>query len=116
MTITTTRPRGVQVFPIRNEEVSPFDRYAVLVRHNPGSVPEVRMVHTEGVSYLVTNDKPWCWTDHAPELKHWTPAELLALAIAEDAQPVDLADWVRTFGARLESNFHMTYVWATESD
>lgn len=105
---TNNRPRGVTVYPMPPEVNGPFgDRYALLTRHDGA----VRMVHHEGVAYNVTDDKPWCWTDYDPSQPRFTPDELNALI--DPAKAVDLADWVRTFGARLESNFRLAYHWAT---
>lgn len=103
-----TRPRGVMVYPMPKSVSGPFDRYALLVRDDG---TEVRMVHTEGVAYAVTDEKPWCWTDYDPSQPTFTVAYLLFAATT--VEPVDLADWVRTFGARLESNFGLAYRWAT---
>ena len=103
-----TRPRGVMVYPILDDEVTgPFDRYAVLTSHG-----EVRMVHTEGVAYAVRDDKPWRWNDYAP-CPTFTPAQLCERT--EGVEPVDLADWIRTHNARLEGNFDEAYCWAVRS-
>lgn len=108
-----SRPRGVIVFPMTEfPEVNgpvAFGRYALMLR---GDTSEVRMVHTEGVAYQVTDEKPWGWTDNAPCQK-FTPSQLIDM-INFDAEGVDLADWIHTFGARLESNFTQAYSWATQ--
>lgn len=108
-----SRARGVIVYVMPQEVCGPSDRYALLVREGQTG-PELRMVHYQGVSYLVNEEKPWVWTDYNPDVKKWTVDELLALK--KDARPVDLADWISVFGARLESNFYQTYCWATEFD
>lgn len=115
------RPRGVLVYPMTDfpEVNGPViaGRYALMVRWIDGEIDasEVRMVHTEGVAYLVTDEKPWCWTDYDTEgsFEHFTPTELVHYANA--VAGVDLADWIRTFGSRLESNFSQCYAWATAS-
>lgn len=101
------RTRGIigQVMPDEvNGGPNMADRYLLLVRPDG----EARMVHTEGVAYLVTEDKPWCWTDFSDAAKKWSLEELLAL---EGCEERDLAGWVRTFGARLESNFAQIVRW-----
>ena len=108
------RPRGVTVYPMPESAAGPFayGRYALMVRRDErGKVDtsEVRMVHTEGVAYAVREDKLWTWNDYNPECPSFTPMDLIQCIQSE----VDLADWVRTFGARLESNFDLCYRWAT---
>jgi hypothetical protein len=112
-----SRPRGVIVYPMPESIGGPtvYGRYALMVRRSPDGSPdlsEVRMVHTEGVAYLVTTEKPWRWTDYA-ECDLFSPEELWFYGERPDSDGVDLADWVRTFGARLESNFSQCYRWAT---
>jgi len=103
-----TRPRGVLVCPIQDEAVTgPFDRYALLVN----KAGEVRMLHSEGVAYAVTDDKPWTWNDYDPACPRFTVADLILATRGNET--VDLADWVHVFGARLESNFGQAYRWAT---
>lgn len=105
-----TRSRGVVAYIMDDDEVTgPEAAYAVVFNE---SATEARMVHTEGVSYLVNNDKPWTWNDYSSDAKKFTFEELLAMT--ETADQIDLADWVRTFGARLESNFYQVYKWATK--
>lgn len=113
------RPRGVQVYPMPEKVCGPFDRYALVLRDN-GNGLEARMVHTEGVAYLVTAEKDWCWNDYSTTERHWTLEELVAESVevirlrvqAGRDEAVDLADWVREFGHRLESNFVAVYQWA----
>lgn len=103
------RPRGVLVYPLTDDEVSgPMQSYALLVRADG----QARMVHTEGVAYLVTEDKPWTWNDYNPAIPTFTVTELRARA--EGVTPVDLADWVREHNARLEGNFALAYSWANQ--
>jgi hypothetical protein len=104
------RPRGVKVFPMP-EEICGYDDYALAVNEN---LPhEVRMVHTEGVAYAVRDDKPWTWNDYGP-CQEFTREDLLIAA--EGQTPVDLADWVRSFGRRLEENFYLVRHWATKAE
>lgn len=110
-----SRPTGVVVYPMtHNAEVNGptiFGSYALMVRRDAeGKIDpsEVRMVHTEGVAYQVTEDKPWRWTDYA-ECATFTPDELIQCI---GQVQTDLSDWIRTFGARLESNFSQAYGWA----
>lgn len=102
----TDRARGIYVYPMPEAVTGPYDRYALLVRADG----EMRMVHTEGVAYSVTAEKPWRWNDYTPS-EAFTREELIAHI---EADPVDLADWVRTFGARLENNFYLIRSWYTE--
>lgn len=102
----STRTRGVVVRPMPEEVSGPFDHYALCVREDG----EVRMVHSEGVAYAVTDEKPWRWNDYSDTCPTFTPAELITMAFTAPA--VDLADWVHVFGARLESNFGMIRRWA----
>jgi hypothetical protein len=60
----------------------------------------------------VTDDKPWKWNDYREGCPSYAPADLLAAR--EGCPEVDLADWVRTFGARLESNFAQNYHWLSQ--
>ena len=111
-----SRPRGVIVYPVPESIGGPaiYGRYALMVRPGPDGQPdlsEVRMVHTEGVCYKVTAEKPWRWTDYA-ECDLFSPEELW-FNVERPGEGVDLADWIRTFGARLESNFNLAYWWAT---
>lgn len=105
------RPRGVMIWPMPEEVCGPFDRYALAVRDNSEGV-QCRMVHTEGVAYLVTEEKPWQWNDYDPNAKVFTMQDLRDRI--DPANGVDLADWVRNFGARLESNFRQVYAWINE--
>lgn len=101
------RTRGTVVYPMPEAVSGPYERYALLVREDG----EMRMVHSEGVAYPVRDDKPWRWNDYRP-VQEFSPAELVVLAA--DVEPVDLADWIRVFGARLESNFAQILHWAKD--
>lgn len=104
------RVRGIMVCPILSEAVCGPENagtYALLMREDGA----VRMVHFEGVAYAVTEEKPWTWNDYGP-CQAFTVQELVALAFY--SEPVDLADWVRVFGARLESNFGQIVRWYNE--
>jgi hypothetical protein len=114
------RPHGVTVYPMTHNDAinGPViaGRYALMVRRGPdGKIDpsEVRMVHSEGVQYRVTDEKPWVWSDYAPPgtVESFTPDELIQCIDSS----CDLADWIRTFGSRLESNFWLAYRWATEN-
>ena len=104
-----SRTRGVMVHPMPLDVTGPFDRYALLIRADGAT----RMVHSEGVTYLVTDEKPWTWNDFDPTCPAYVPAHLRDLACT--IKPVDLADWVHSFGARLEANFSLAYSWAVSS-
>ena len=102
------RQRGVtgQVMPA--SVTGPVDSYALFVR------PDGRMlmVHREGVGYEVSDEKPWRFNDFDPSAPTFTPEDLLEVSL-HSGVVVDLADWVRTFGARLESNFAQCHAWLT---
>jgi sugar/nucleoside kinase (ribokinase family) len=110
----TDRIRGIEVYPMPEAVGGPaiYGTYALLIREDG----EARMVHSEGVAYSVTDDKPWRWNDYLADCPEFTVAQLITLAVGpEPIAPVDLADWVRTFGARLESNFHQIVRWNSEA-
>ena len=81
-----------------------WDRYMLVIREDG----QMRMIHYEGVAYLVSEDRPWRWTDYAP-VEAWSPEQLLA--VTPWCREVNLADWVRCFGSRLESNFSQIVWW-----
>lgn len=84
----------------------PVDSYALFVR------PDGRMlmVHREGVGYEVSDEKPWRFNDFDPSAPTFTPEDLLEVSL-HSGVVVDLADWIRTFGSRLEVNFAKNYHW-----
>lgn len=99
------RPRDITAYVMTEDAVNgPFDRYALVVRPDG----EMRMVHYEGVAYLVTEEKPWRWNDFG-NCEVFPPHALLALK--PKAQEVNLADWVKVFGARCENNFSLIRQW-----
>jgi hypothetical protein len=101
------RQRGISLVPMPEAVNGPMgDEYALLVRSDGA----MRMVHYEGVAYEVTDEKPWRWNDYAP-CDVFSPEELMRV-VAGIEERVDLADWVRVFGARLESNFWQIVRWA----
>jgi hypothetical protein len=101
-----SRQRGVTLVPMPEAVNGPAaDEYALLVRPDGA----MRMVHYEGVAYEVTDEKPWRWNDYAP-CDVFSPEELRSL-VEGIGERVDLADWVRVFGARLESNFWQIVGW-----
>lgn len=105
-----SRERGIMVYPMPDKvNGQGFDRYALLLRADGAA----RMVHTEGVAYRVDADTPWRWTDYAP-CEEFSIVQLINFAF--DVPPVDLADWIRTFGARLEGNFHQIAYWYNETE
>lgn len=110
--MTNTRePSGILVHILPEEVAGPavFGPYGLVIRESDGAM---EMVGIEGVGYNVTDDKPWVWSDYDPSLKKWTPAELLELS--KTAETVDLAHWIRQFGARLEQNFRRHLAWADQ--
>ena len=105
-----TRARGINVFPMPENVCGPLDSYALLIR----SDGQMRMVHTEGVAYEVSNEKPWQWDDYSEDAEKFSPNTLEIFA--RNSEPVDLADWVRSFGMRLDHNFSLIHHWAREYD
>lgn len=106
------RSRGIVGRVIADKDVTgPYESYALFVR------PDGQMLMVqgpEGVGYPVRTDKPWTWNDYNEECPSYGPDELLALA--EGGKEVDLADWIRVFGARLESNFAQIAHWMTKEN
>lgn len=104
-----SRPRGCIVYKMPQEVGGPaaFGSYALAVR---GDV--ARMIHHEGVAYLVTADKPWCWTDYQPDAPRFTVDQLKGYI--DEANAIDLADWVRDHNARTDSNFAQIYYWIND--
>lgn len=104
------RIRGIAVYPMPEQVTGPYEAYALIVREDG----EVKMVHTEGVAYGVSAEKPWRWNDYREDCPTFTAHELINFAFY--SPPVDLADWVRTFGARLESNFGQIVRWNSQAE
>lgn len=105
------RTQGVVGYIMTDERITgPTDSYALFVREDGLTL----MVHSEGVAYRVTDEKPWRWNDYSEGCPSYGPKELHLIAMREQATLVDLAEWVRTFGARLESNFHQIHSLMTE--
>lgn len=102
------RQRGTLVFPMPEGISGQGYKHAVL-RNADGAV---RMVNTEGVAYDVTDKEPWVWNDFIEGLPTYSPEELIAKS--KTVEPVDLADFVRTFGQRLETNFFIHHRWAND--
>lgn len=94
------RKRGVLVYPLKEEFQYGDDKYAVGINTKTS---EVWMIHTEGVAYSVHHFKPWRFTDYSAIAPWYTVTQVLEMADYDN--PVDLADWIREFGSRLESNF-----------
>lgn len=113
-TTESSRVRGVTVFQMPESVTGGFDCYALMMRRTPEGTIEAMMVHTEGVCYQVSADKPWKWNDFLDTTPTFTLADLITILGSKDDTPaIDLADWVRTFGGRLEGNFYAAWQWAT---
>ena len=108
------RNRGVVGYLMTDPEITGPENegsYALFVREDGLML----MVHTEGVAYRVTDQKHWTWNDRGwGDPRSYAPDELLLQALREQAPLVDLAEHIRTFGARLESNFHQIHSLLTE--
>jgi len=97
------RKRGIMVYPLKKEFREGEDDYCVGVNPN---TKEVFMIHRpEGVTYRVRHNKPWRFNDYNVVSSWHTVIEVLGMADWDN--PIDLADMVRSFGARLESNFYL---------
>jgi hypothetical protein len=105
------RTRGTIVYPLAAAayDVHTSDRYALGVNPNTGVT---YLIHCEGVAYKVTLNKPWRFSDYSILAKWYGIKEVREMPVREG---VDLADWIRTFGARLESNFMLARTALTKS-
>lgn len=67
-----------------------------------GEAPNGKLyvISTEGIGWGL-KDGTFVTNDYDPDARKWTPEELKAAA----GEEVDLADFIRTFGDRLERNF-----------
>ena len=101
-----SRQRGVMVYPvIVPKEENTLDRYCFGI--NPNTY-ECFMIHNpEGVHWYVGYHKPFRFNDCNAKSRFYILYEILELV--DFTAPVDLADMIRTFGARLESNFYMAH-------
>lgn len=102
------RPTGATVIPIdpSAHPESRNSRYALGVNPHTG---ETYLIHTEGVSYYVSHDHPYRFNDYDFMSKFWTLYDVIANMPLQFDEACDLADWVRKFGDRLESNHRITY-------
>jgi hypothetical protein len=102
-----TRKRGIKVAPLADAaypgEIRGNDWYAIGVNQNTG---ETYLIHKQGVSYFVGHNKPWRFSDFNLAAPCYT---LLQVRRFPTENPVDLADWIATFGSRLETNFFLAY-------
>ena len=101
-----SRQRGVMVYPVNvPKEENTLDRYCFGI--NPNTY-ECFMIHNpEGVHWYVGHHKPFRFHDHNAKSRFYTLYEILELV--DFTAPVDLADMIRTFGSRLESNFYVAH-------
>lgn len=110
----SNRQRGVTVYPLHKsayEGQGTFDKYVLGVNETTGEVYLIQV--PEGVGYTVNHNKPWRFNDYNVLSKFHTVLEVLDLA--DYSQPRDLADCIRSFGARLESNFsRLAYALTTD--
>jgi len=82
-----------------------IDHMKVGVIFNKGG--NARVICTEGVSWVVP-DEGFKFNDYDPTAPAYTIEGLKELYTGE---VVDLADFIRVFGARLESNFRHHVAW-----
>lgn len=101
-----SRQHGVMVYPVNvPENENTLDRYCFGI--NPNTY-ECFMIHNpEGVHWYIGHYKPFRFNDHNARNRFYTLYEILELVDFD--KPIDLADMIRTFGARLESNFYMAH-------
>lgn len=103
---------GVLVYPVTRPSDQPsFDNYHLGVNPNTGEV--YLIFNGEGVTYTVSHNKPWRWSDYNLYSRFYTVIEMIDLA--DLSKPVDLATQVRRFGSRLDSNLGQA-VWALTTD
>ncbi|MFS0885276.1 hypothetical protein [Aeromicrobium sp. 179-A 4D2 NHS] len=102
------RPTGAYVIPLdpTGHPESRNDRYALGINPYTG---ETYLVHSEGVTYFVSHNKPFRFNSYDYLAKFWTLHDLVANFPLLTGQACDLADWVRVFGGRLESNQRLAY-------
>lgn len=100
--MTATRPTTGHVLTIVPElRESDFHYHEAAVVYGDKAF----VICTEGVGREVTDERPTTGRDGAT----FTRADIVALlADGTERETRPLEDWVRTFGARLESNF---YIW-----
>lgn len=101
-----SRQRGVMVYPIAIPEYeNTLNRYCFGI--NPNTY-ECFVIHNpEGVHWYVGHYKPFRFDDRNARNRFYTLYEILEMV--DFTKPIDLADMIRTFGARLESNFYTAY-------
>lgn len=104
--INNNRARGVIVYKLHTPELEPYgDRYAF--GYNPNTYAMFLIHDPEGVGYRIAHEKPFRFMDFSFNAQWFTPKELLDMVNWEDS--IDLADLIRSFGARLESNFYQMH-------
>lgn len=101
-----SRQHGVMVYPITipESEIS-WDRYCFAI--NPHTYEAFVIHNPEGVHWYIGHHKPFRFSDCDVRNRFYTLYEILELV--DFTKPIDLADMIRTFGARLESNFYMAH-------
>lgn len=104
----SNRPTGATVIPLdpSGHPDAKNDRYALGINPYTG---ETFLINSEGVSYLVSHDRPFRFNDLNFLSKFWTLYDLVANFPLKTGDACDLADWIRVFGARLESNHRLAY-------
>lgn len=111
------RKRGIKLHPLNDKgrevqkKYAPFDHYAVGINENTG---EIFLVHSDGVSYRVHHNRPFRFNDNNASAQFYNMWQILDMVDFDAESEVDLADWIREFGARLESNFYLASVVLTE--
>lgn len=97
---------GIEAKEVRPEQTFLLDR-------GEGLYPRYAIVNTEGVGQVEPDEgAPFQVYTETLDGYYLAPADKL-VAAASEGWPHDLADVIRTFGARLESNFHLWQEWAT---
>lgn len=99
------RTRGVFVQPVSFQ----VDGMRCALGEHHG---DMWVICSEGVGWEVP-DEGFSVNDYDPDCPRWSKEELRGM---RDGLPVDLADWVRVFGARLETNHRLWFARLTGDD
>lgn len=115
-----TRTRGTMVTEVPQSAFAAYEVVGVrmdayyLIDRGEGEGARYALVDTEGVTHIETNGMFYvlnAWRD----AEYAVSAERIVEATVGGVQD-DLADVVRAFGARLESNFSLARRWARRQD
>ena len=101
-------PFMVTVLPILSQNANDYT-YGVLTDGE-----KVLVICTEGVSWEVTDEKPWVMEYPSGEDFGISRESLISL-VCEGENVVSLDKFVRSFGARLECNYRLASQWCAKN-